>query len=855
MKKIVQKNWFFIILIFTMGILFINRYSYLQTSVVSNPDSHISFSTEDIVLEQTWQPTAKIISDVLIPYEAENNFSCQIQLEILSDDYSQVLAQSVQDVVFQAGDDGNIGFPLGRVNVNAGERYRIRLSFLNTDQQGVLQIASGSNYGGCSVAAEDVKQGAAFMVTFCKYSRLFWFVASMLPILCFTLFSMILLDKKWEECAALSFFAEGIILYCFGYLEHLETGVLAVYLLAVLGLFIAIYIYNKKNLNMKMLLSPGLWIFAVMFAIIIFTSYGDWLGMRDDMRHWGIAVEDMFYYDSFAKHAGSTVILPTYLPFATLIEYAFEYMNGIFCEDILLISYQTMILCVLIILCKPLRNQEGKKLLLPVMAAMICVPVIFFNRISSSIMVDPLLMATMTYILICYFSEEMTWFNRTRIACAIAALTLTKDMGLVLAGMATLMMFVDTVIRQIRKRRLSMRELIYPVFCAGLALVLFFSWQIYLSIPSTMNITATENMETAVNAVELSEEEKSLIGREAVDDNKGLIDKESTSIGVSGITLSGLKKIFLGQGEAYQYQVTHNFLIELFEGNTYTFGCISLSAISLLGVIIFLIYSLGYFNYWQEEKYRLYSFSVGLCAAGMVLCTFLLTTYWFTFGMYEALELTSLDRYLATFLGAAVLAVFYLIYNRLQYRPANYKKINYLIYVLTFLFVVSMPVQGIVVEAKDIEGNTTDEITYGHNHIAEILRSVGKKGERAYFICSNSDGYSEYVFRNAICPIVSEHSEWNIVASKELYDEQYLLYGEDGVDDNAAYIFSVEEWKAQLWECQYLVVFHADELFVKSYGEVFGEEKIDDGCVYRIIHGGEDISLELIGQTGIKGWH
>ena len=141
------------------------------------------------------------------------------------------------------------------------------------------------------------------------------------------------------------------------------------------------------------------------------------------------------------------------------------------------------------------------------------------------------------------------------------------------------------------------------------------------------------------------------------------------------------------------------------------------------------------------------------------------------------------------------------------------------------------------------------------NQIAEILRSVGKKGERAYFICSNSDGYSEYVFRNAICPIVSEHSEWNIVASKELYDEQYLLYGEDGVDDNAAYIFSVEEWKAQLWECQYLVVFHADELFVKSYGEVFGEEKIDDGCVYRIIHGREDISLELIGQTGIKGWH
>ena len=121
MKKIVQKNWFFFILILVIGILFINRYSYLQTYVVSNPDSSIFFSTKDQVLEQTWQPTAKIISGVEMPYEAEDDFSCEIQLEILSDDCSEVLARSAQKVTFQEGSAGSIEFSLVRVNVIPGE--------------------------------------------------------------------------------------------------------------------------------------------------------------------------------------------------------------------------------------------------------------------------------------------------------------------------------------------------------------------------------------------------------------------------------------------------------------------------------------------------------------------------------------------------------------------------------------------------------------------------------------------------------------------------------------------------------------------------------------------------------------
>ena len=150
------------------------------------------------------------------------------------------------------------------------------------------------------------------------------------------------------------------------------------YLLAFVACVVAIYVYNKKEMNLNNLYSAGILVFLVLFGLILIGCKGDWLGMRDDLRHWGIAVRDMFYYDSFAKHMDTTVILPRYLPFTTLIEYFFVYANGSFSEDILLIAFQVMMLCATMIFSVLLQKREKKKWLLPVVSAMICIPVLFF---------------------------------------------------------------------------------------------------------------------------------------------------------------------------------------------------------------------------------------------------------------------------------------------------------------------------------------------------------------------------------------------------------------------------------------------------------------------------------------------
>ena len=841
-----KDNWFFLILLVGIICIFVKRYAYLPVSVVSNPDSQIAFCTTDVTLEQTWQPEIKAITGIQVPYYAENDFSCDIQLKVFSDDYTQVLVEAMQEnYVFAAGTTGNVEFSFDRTAVIQGERYRIQISLFNADSEGTLQIVSGSNYGGCMVAGEDMNQAAALKITFVKYSKLFWLMAVWLPLLGISLLLMTLTGRKWEETVGVSILLEGIILYLFGLFEHLTLGVTAVYVLTAFCFLTAVFLYNRKNMTLRDLLSPGFFLYCALFLVVLITSSGDWLGYRDEMRHWGIAVRDMFYYDSFAKHSGTTLILPRYLPFAALIEYLFVYMNGLFSEDILFIAYQTFALSMLIILCRPLQKKSGRKLLIPVLVTMICIPVIFFHNISNTIMVDSLLAAVSAYVLLCYYSEEMTWFNRMRIILGLIAMPLIKDMGLVFAGLTALIMFGDTLAGQIKEKKFRIKE---PACVAGyvvLIMIAYFSWQFYFNMPVQ---SASETAE--VNEIAEEAEDTEILQEESV---PPAIEEESASIG--GITIDGLIRVLSGEGEEYQYQVTRNFLTELFEGETYSFGLFKISFFDWMALLTFGILSLSYFGCWKEDKIRMVTLAGVSLIAACLLCVFLQITYWFTFSKYEALDLTSMDRYLAPFACAITIVVFYLACVAVFDGQNISRKKKYLIFAMTAFFAVSMPVEGIVTEGKDIEGNTTDMITYGHDSLTEMLRSVARRGERAYFICSNSDGYTEYVFRNAVCPIVSRHEAWNIVASQEMFEKQYELYGRENIDDNAAEILLVKDWKKRLQSCQYVVVFHADELFRQSYGEVFGETEIEDGSVYRVLNESGDITLSQIGTTGIKGWH
>ena len=290
------------------------------------------------------------------------------------------------------------------------------------------------------------------------------------------------------------------------------------------------------------------------------------------------------------------------------------------------------------------------------------------------------------------------------------------------------------------------------------------------------------------------------------------------------------------------------------EASTYSFGRISISFVDLLAVIIFIIVSLGYFGYWGDKKGVMYTFADMILLGSIALCAFLQITYWFTFAPYEAVMLASMSRYLAPYVCTVIIVSFYLV---CEYSETEYVKNNrwtYVVAVLTLFFAINMPVTHLVIEKYEEEDNTSEEIIYGHSEIKSILRSVAQRGERVQFICADSDGYSEYIFRNAVCPILSDHSWWWMVGTKEKWLELEKKASENG-DAYFADVVSVEELEERLQKCQYVVVFHADEGFIQSYAELFGgAENIVDGSVYEIENVQGKTSIELIGTTGIKEW-
>lgn len=252
-----------------------------------------------------------------------------------------------------------------------------------------------------------------------------------------------------------------------------------------------------------------MFVYALLFGLIVLNCKGAWFARWDEYSHWGLAVKDMFFYDSFAKHVNTTVMLPRYVPFATLIEYFFVFAGGIFSQELVYIAYQAAVLNVLIMICGVGRKR--RLYLLPAVVVMVFLPVIFFRDIYNTIYVDSMLAVFMAYVLICYYTEELKGFNLLRVLGGLFALTLTKDMGMVIAGLLTAIMMADRLYHALHRKKKVLISLLCPCACALFVIGVYFSWQIYMSIPAKMPVIEVSAVNAAgTSAIDIAEEKEDI---------------------------------------------------------------------------------------------------------------------------------------------------------------------------------------------------------------------------------------------------------------------------------------------------------------------------------------------------------
>ncbi len=826
-KAGLKKYGFLVILFLGILVCLIKKDNYLDVPVISNPQSQLRFATEDIVLEQTWQPHIKKIAGIKIPYTAQEDFHANLSLQLLSDDGAVVLQEAGLQKEFTKDERGSLVFEFKPIKVQPGERIRIQLFFAEGTEKGSLLIDSDEDYMGCSIGEEAVEAGAAFTIVFVKSSRIFWLFAALFPLLAFTFLGMMLWNRKWEEVVGLSLICVVAVLYAVGWIEQLELGVWIVFALAAIALLLAVFLYLKKGHDISSLLSPGLFVWGIIFLLILVGTHGAWLARADEYTHWGLAVKDMFFYDSFGKHFNTTVKLPRYMPFSTLIEYFFVYTNGMFAEDIVYVGFLTSLLSVMVLVCRP--AQKKLCYLWPLLATMIFVPLIFFQDVSNCIYVDPMLAVFAAYAFICYFGEERSVFNWLRIAGAMFGLVMTKDIGVIIAGLLAVVMIADVLWQQIRMKKLEIKQLVMPVCCLVLVVVFFFSWQIYMGIPVKV---PEDYVATQQPAQEFAD-----------------------TLSASKLSVSGIINVLTGNGESYQYKTMKNLLSTLFDGETYRLGNLGVSYMDIAIVVLWITSILVYFKWFRKENEKMLSFGIFSFIAGLGYCACLGILYIFAFSPEEAFGLASHERYLASYLCAVVVAFLYLVCKRLAESQEEEKKKSFLVAIcISVCLLLWVPVKHFVWTNMDI--NISKDMKYGFEEMEEVLRSFSDKAENVYFICSNSDGGSRNMFQNSACPLLIPYKEGNLAASAEAIEMQKLLYKEQGIDMKEKTLLSTDEWAERLQVCDYVFVLHADEAFRSDYAGLFEEpETIKMGAFYQVNKADSEVKLHHIGTVSVLTYY
>lgn len=870
--KLLKKNLLFLFILLGCAFCFLLKDQQLTETIAIHPDSEVLFASGS-QLSQTWSPHTRKITQISLPYTANADFTSGFTLSVIPSypgaDENAVVSASIQPRSFQSGESGTLTFAFDTASLQLGRQYQFLFTYTETEAGGSLSIPSSSEYGGCSVDGVSAASGLMMDITFVKNSRIFLLFGIFAPLLAFSLFFMLLFHKKFEETAALSAVVLVFILYIAGLTEHLELGMYAVFLLAFCAFLCSIFLFQKKDRTWKDLLSPGLFVFVVFSLIILVYNANMQRSIWDEFSHWGLAAKDMFYFGSFGKHADSTVFLPWYPPFITLFQYYVQFQNGLFSESLLYVAFQIMICCFLIAGLKDLSFKTLR--LLPAgLLILLCIPIIFFPEVFNSIMVDPLLAIFLAYTVLCYFTAPLSIFNFLRIAGGLFALTLTKEMGAPIAGLATILFILDFLYKQ---RKLFTKSLL-PLCSLTLLVVLFFcSWRIYLAIPAPQSASAAaeslaaaeSSAETAVGT-DTASSESSPAGsaEEAAKASAASQDTQPvTAIPTStaGFTLQNFTEFLSGNAPDWRYETAKNYVKFLFSSPSYTLGPISLSTLDLCFLLLIAAFLLSRTARWGKDKGI---FSMGIFG---VLCllpylSFLLVCYLFAFSATEAKMLHSSSRYVASYLAGILLAfVLYLFMNLCRQAEnesaaSENKRLSSpgsICVVLSLVLLIVTPLENLT--NKYLGTVNSYDYFYGTEDCARALRSFADQTDKVYLVCNNSGGFSYWVFRNAISPLSTQDGGWNLFSSRE----DYLAYEAEYLEEPDANrtILSASDWAAQLYSgYDYVFLLHANEAFASMYGDLFEDPaSICDGTFYqvnRLEDGG--VSLSYIGRVGIK-WY
>lgn len=95
-----------------------------------------------------------------------------------------------------------------------------------------------------------------------------------------------------------------------------------------------------------------------------------------------------------------------------------------------------------------------------------------------------------------------------------------------------------------------------------------------------------------------------------------------------------------------------------------------------------------------------------------------------------------------------------------------------------------------------------------------------------------------------------------LIDGKESYYQQLAIYEKEEIDEKGTPVFLTEDQlKDILYQYNYVILFHPNDVFACSYGDLFEEKReIEDGTVFKVATDNGEMKLQFVGKMGIKAY-
>lgn len=685
-----------IIVIMFLGLLLIKNSEHIEY-IASNSDNEIKLE-EDAVLTQTWLTDRKKINGMILKLSQETDTEAIITMELLAGENGEIIRSSSKSLTEREGQ--SLEFSFDTLNVESLTELVVRVRLKESVDGKGIWVKTNQNYHGLYIDGIDQNCGLGSEIIYIKNSPVFVISVFIGILFIFTICLMILCHRRFEDIIGMALIGIGLYLFVCGMIGNIELGIRTLYVLATAGLIFIIYNLLRNKCNIRDLCSTSMLAIILFYGFIIIYNNNTILTESDEFSHWALAAKDLYHSNQLASHEGTTVMFTRYPPFMSLLQYFFMYINQAFSEKFLFITYQLSGFLLLSIWFRGRKTGILRNMILFLVTVLF--PLIFYPRYFNQIMIDGFLGILFAYVLYCFFLDELDTFNIVRITIGLIALVLTKEMGVVLAGIACFIFLLNKIFE---KGRRGLREELAILIMGILSLFSFAIWQWYCYL----------NLHNST--------EKSLASATEMVTSGNTIDNGRIQFGIQ-VILNCISQIW------------NNVKVGPFP------------FVVVISLLILFIYIKT--NRTKEEKWI--SSIIMLCLGSFAYFMVLTFLYITVFPEQDALTAASIDRYMFSYLtGIVFLIMGYYINKEVDYER-GLKNIGILFCLVLYLASTNdMLTMNQFVEKRQ-------SLIWGYDSIEENFQSFLKKTDKIFFLCDNSTQMSYRIFRFTMCPVEVQSS-------------------------------------------------------------------------------------------------